>query len=350
MQSAQFRRERGPVESGNETPCAAIAGKNVYQEFVSKMPPSKKSESNPVFIPFSITPDAEDYLRNRLSEMPPNSHPVLMMTMRQTDGLKPPRWHYEGQSFVMVYFDDAEKLEVTELELFGRPIAIESNTMKQLSGRTLDLRRVASNRGLMNDSRFVLVVDSAPSPSSPRFETSVSPEQAKRVLSIAAFTFLGGFTGIGVTWIVSAMVLNIMKIPFERLLPMAIPLFITGWIVGAIASFLFFRSAIKTSGGTEFAQEQRQSKYVRRLDAEMNWWIFLGIPVPLTGILIFFIEPFAHSVGDKTGFAVGAIMVMFALSMYFCDRLPQRLVVCFGILGWVLSFALGYWFFKTHGP
>src|SRR5580658_2969314 len=108
-------------------------------------------ESNLASIPFSIAPDAEDYLRNRLNEMPSEAHPVLMMTMSQTDGLNPPRWCYEGQSFIIAHFDTSEKpdVEYTESELFGRRVAIESSALKQLSGRSLGLRRVASNRGLM---------------------------------------------------------------------------------------------------------------------------------------------------------------------------------------------------------
>jgi hypothetical protein len=52
----------------------------------------------------------------------------------------------------------------------------------------------------------------------------------------------------------------------------------------------------------------------------------------------------------KSGIAVGVIVVMFAATMFFCDRLPQRLVFRLGILGWVLTFAMGFWYFKTHGP
>jgi hypothetical protein len=139
-------------------------------------------EPNPTSIPFSITPDAEDYLRNRLNEMPPQAHTVMMMTMSQTDGLNPPRWRYEGQSFIIAYFDTDEKMDVeyTESELLGRRVAIESNALKQLSGRTLCLRRVASSRGLMKVKRYVLVADSVPELPSPHLEAGVSPEQTKR--------------------------------------------------------------------------------------------------------------------------------------------------------------------------
>jgi hypothetical protein len=130
------------------------------------------------------------------------------------------------------------------------------------------------------------------------------------------------------------------------------PLFVLGWITGAIVSFNFFKSVFKTSGKTKFAQEQKERKYFGYggMGAQLNWWVFLGIPVPLTAILIFAIEPFARTTGEKSGIAIGAIVVMMAATMFICDRLSQRLVFRLGILGWVLTFALGFWYFKTHGP
>lgn len=313
-----------------------------------------KTESHPVSVPFSITPDAEDYLRDRLNGMPSKAHPVLMMTMYQSDGLNPPRWCYEGRSFILGYFDSTEKAEVdyTESELLGRRVAVESSALKQLSGRTLKLCRVASSRGLMNISRYVLVADSNPEEPDPRFEMHATPEQTKRVLSIVTLTILGGFTGMGVIWIVSAKVVSILKIPFEQFLPLTFPLFAAGWIIGAIISFVFFRSVFKTTGRTKFAQEKQQIKYLgySGLGVQMNWWIFLGIPILLTGILVFVFWPFARTAGEKSGLVFGAIMVIFTASMYFCDRLPRRLVLRLGVLGWALAFALGYWYFKTHGP
>ena len=78
----------------------------------------------------------------------------------------------------------------------------------------------------------------------------------KHLCSIAAMTILGGFTGMGVIWIVSGIAISMLKIPSKKLLPLTFPLFVIGWIVGAIISFVFFRSLLKTSGRTKFSQEQ----------------------------------------------------------------------------------------------
>ena len=195
-------------------------------------------------IPFSITPDAEDYLRNRLGETPREAQPMLIMTTSQSDGLNPARWSYEGQSFIIDYFDTTEKqkTEYTESELFGRRVAIESSALKQLAGHTLSLRRVDARYGLMKNTRYVLVVDSAPELPASIFEESGSSEKTKSNFSVAALTILGGFTGIGVIWIMAAIAVNTFRIPDSKFLPLTFPLFVFGWIAGAIISFFFFRS------------------------------------------------------------------------------------------------------------
>jgi hypothetical protein len=305
-------------------------------------------------IPFSITPDAEDYLRNRLKEMPPAAQCVLMMTMSQNDGQKPPRWLYEGQSFILACFDSAEspKAEYIESELFNRRVAIESDAMKQLTGHTLSLHRVDARYGFMNVPRYVLVADSVPEPSVSTFAADGSSENIKSNLSGAALTILGGFTGIGVIWIVAAIIVNTLKIPDDKFLPLTFPLFVVGWIVGAIVSFFFFRSLFKTDGRTKFTQEQKQRKYLGYggVDADLSWWIFLGIPIPLIIVLVFVLEQFARTVGQKTAVVFVAIMIISVPVMYFCDRIPRRIILRLGLLGWVLTIVGGYLFFKIHGP
>ena len=310
---------------------------------------SMKSKSPPASIPFSITPEAEDYLRDRLKSLPSGAHAVLLMTMCQTDGLNPPRWTYEGQSFIFTFYLDSDEktdLDSTEHELFGHQVAIESNALKQLSGRTLDLRSVAASRGLVNVSRYVLTTDS----NSGQIEANAN--KSKITPSTIALTILGGFTGMGVAWLSSSMVVILFKISFEKILPLTFPVFAAGWIAGAIISFFFFKSVFKTNGRTRFAQQRVQQKYFGYTGpgADLDLWIFLGLPIPAAGILIFALEPFARTVGGKSAIIGVAIVLVFGVSMYFGDRLRRRWIRPLGFLGWALTFALGYWYFKTYGP
>src|SRR5579863_6279775 len=100
-------------------------------------------------VPFAISPDAADFLRDRLDEFPAGTQPVLMRATSQNDGLNPPRWSYNGESFVIGYFDSGEKPKekCIESELFGRRVAIDPEALKHLSGRTLGLRRVDADYG-----------------------------------------------------------------------------------------------------------------------------------------------------------------------------------------------------------
>jgi len=302
--------------------------------------------------PFSITPDAADYVLNRLKILPPGEEPVIIMETGLGEALdkrgEKIRWWYEGENFIIGYFDPAEKPPTEQIELLGCTMSITPEALKQLSGRTMALRRVEPRYGFMNIPRCVLVADSILESKASISETG---DRTKRTVSIAALIVLGGFSGMGVVWIVAGLAVVILKIPESKFLPLTFPLFIAGWIIGATISFIFFRSLFKGDGKTQFAQDQREKKYLGYggLGARLDWWIFMGIPIPLIAILVLALEPLAHTIGQKSGVAVGVIMVVFAGSLYFCDRLPRKLLFRLGVLGWVLTALFAYWLFR-FGP
>jgi hypothetical protein len=306
--------------------------------------------------PFSVTPDAEDYLRSRLNVMPPEADPVIVMATKLGDALdscgeKIRSW-YEGENFDVCYFDPAEQPQTEQIELLGRSTSITPEALKHLTGHTLALRRVKSAYGLFSAPHYVLVADSAPESSVSTLGKKDSYDKTQRNLSIVALTVLGGFSGMGVVWIASATIANILKIPDDKFLPLTLPLFVAGWIIGAAASFFFFQYVYKAKGKTKFAQEQMERKYVGYggLGAEMNWWIFVGIPTPLIITLTLVLEQFARTIGQKTAVVFVAIMIVGVPVMYFSDRIPRRTVIRLGLLGWILTIIGGYWYFKTHGP
>jgi hypothetical protein len=311
-----------------------------------------KTGPNPAPIPFSITPDAKAYLLGLLKGFSPKNRLVLLLATSQSDGLNPPRWSYDGESFVIGDFDISEKpeTECIESELLGRRVMIASDALKRLSGQLLGLREVVSSRGIFGIKNLILVAEPDPNPANLR--SVAAREELWRRLYIGAMTVLGGFTGMGVIWIASSLVAVMLNISYERLLTHVMPVLIVGWVAGAIISFCVFKSLLKTKGRTKMAQRQIQRKYFGSggLDADVAWWTFLGIPVPLTAGLILAIEPYARTNEQKSGFAVAALVLVFGVAMFIGDRLPRRLVLRLGILGWVLTLVLGFWFFKTHGP
>ena len=303
-----------------------------------------------------MTPDAEDYIRSRLNVMPREAEPVIIMATKLGDALdgrgeKIRSW-FEGENFDVCYFDPAERPQTEQIELLGRNISITPEALKHLTGQTLTLRRVKPAYGLFSAPRYALVADSAPESSVSALGTENPDDKTQRNLSIVAMTVLGGFSGMGVFWIASATIANILKIPDDKFLPLTLPLFIAGWIIGAAASFFFFRYIYKAKGKTKFAREQMERKYVGYggLGAEMNWLIFVGIPTPLIIALALLLEGFARTIGQKTAVVFVAIMIVGVPVMYFCDRIPRRMIIQLGLLGWALTILGGYWYFKTHGP
>lgn len=306
--------------------------------------------------PFSVTPDAGDYIRNRLKVTPRAAVPTIVMATNlgealDTRGKKIRSW-YEGENFIVGFFDPAEQPHAEQIELLGRSISITPEALKHLTGQTLTLRRVKSAYGLFSAPHYVLVADCMPESSASALGMEDSNRKTQRNLSIIALAVLGGFSGMGVVWIAFATIANILKIPDDKFLPLTPPLLIAGWISGAVASFFFFRHVYEAKGKTKFAREQIERKYAGYggLSAEIDWWIFWGIPTPLTIALASFLEGFARTIGQKTAVVFVAIMMVGVPAMYFCDRIPRRMVIRFGLLGWVLTIIGGYWYFKTHGP
>jgi hypothetical protein len=300
-----------------------------------------------------MTPDAEDFLRSRISEMPPGMQPVLLMTTEQSDGLNPPRWSYKDESFVIGYFDpnDKPEREYTKVHLFGHTVVIESNALKNLSGRVLGLRRVDAKYGIMRDTRYVLKADSVPA-SPTDISSTAKSGKIRRGFLVVALTILGGFTGMGIFWIIYGIIAAILRIPEEKLFQTKVIflLFPPGWILGAIVSFFFFRSVFKADGETQFKQEQIQRKYFGSRGSDTDWWVFLGVPVPLTLPLIFFIDRFVYENWEISAVAIVSIIAIFGPCLYFCDKVPRRLIMRLGILGWMVTFIEGYLFLKIHGP
>ena len=115
-----------------------------------------------VSLPFSITSEAAEYLRNRLGLMPPEAEPALIMAERQGEPLdrrgEKIRWWYEGENFIIGYYDASEKPRMELIDLLGRRVSVEPEALKRLTGRTLSLRQVAVRFGwFWKQKRYVLV-------------------------------------------------------------------------------------------------------------------------------------------------------------------------------------------------
>jgi len=299
-----------------------------------------------------MTPDAVDFMRNHFVGLPPHVKPVVRRLMFQSDGLKRPRWFYEGESFVIGQINRNERDEsgYAEYQLLGRSVAVEPDALKHLSGRILGLRKVDSHTGLFNLPRYILVAGAAESAPG----QGTGNERITNYLSIAGLAVLGGFTGMGIAWIVYGIICAVLGFSQERLFTswLVWPVFITGWISGAIVSFFFFGSVFKSDGTSGYSRDQTRRNYGVRRDfrAHLDWWIFLGVPTPITALAVFALGRLALSNEQKAYTSVVALMVILGGTMYFCDKIPRRLLFWLGTFGWLLALGIGFSFLKLRGP
>ena len=63
-------------------------------------------------------------------------------------------------------------------------------------------------------------------------------------------------------------------------------------------------------------------------------------------------EAIVRAVGEGLapfiGLGIAAIVWILFLMLY--DRIPKRLLFAFGIIGWILTLSLGYWYLNYGSP
>jgi hypothetical protein len=55
---------------------------------------------------------------------------------------------------------------------------------------------------------------------------------------------------------------------------------------------------------------------------------------------------FGEHVAPYVGLGVAGIIAIAALTLY--DHIPQHFIIPIGVVGWIVTLALGYWFLNIH--
>jgi len=82
-----------------------------------------------------------------------------------------------------------------------------------------------------------------------------------------------------------------------------------------------------------------------------RWMIFWGAPCFVIAIIVCKAPLLEYIVGSKAAVYVfwGIAMLLAIINYILIDWIPQKLVIPIGIVGWILTASLLYWFF-VFGP
>jgi hypothetical protein len=166
-----------------------------------------------------------------------------------------------------------------------------------------------------------------------------------RVLSIVGFSILSGLFGLGLTWLVVGIYAKFAIKTLDAQLDFAaknMPILVVGGVVGFIAGIIVSLRVAKLDPRTKKIIEK---KYI---GAGGQLYVYFGVPMFVFVLLVFcFGERFLNKVGTATGayLGIGIFLVVLTTSLVLYDHIPKKLIVPFGILGWLLILLSVIWFF-----
>jgi len=101
-------------------------------------------------LPFTMTPEAADYVRSRLRDREEGRKPCLVRGLGYADGLSDDVY-FEGEHFQIIYEKLADPAE--QVELLGERVVIAGDTLKRLANRMLVLHTIPRPSG----AKYVLL-------------------------------------------------------------------------------------------------------------------------------------------------------------------------------------------------
>ena len=169
---------------------------------------------------------------------------------------------------------------------------------------------------------------------------------SRRILYCLAIIVFGTLAGTGAASIMTATYADFMsKTQAYSLLANSIPKLVAGGTVGFIAGLVIALFLLRAPASTLVAWEE---KFIGRRGAMR---IYGGLPVFVLALLFPAFEPLAHTLGNTAApyVALATILVVAGISLFLYDRIPPRLTIPLGLVGWVLTFTLACWYF-WFGP
>jgi hypothetical protein len=155
-----------------------------------------------------------------------------------------------------------------------------------------------------------------------------------RILAIAGFSILSGLFGMGLTWLVVAFLF--IRNNDERLTKV-MPALLTGGFIGLVIGSII---SVRVAMADPETGKAVENKYFRGSDKVR---IYFGAPICITTMLaLFFGDKLLTKFGTATGayMGLGIFMAILAISLFLYDRLPKKVIIPTGIVGWLITVLL----------
>lgn len=183
---------------------------------------------------------------------------------------------------------------------------------------------------------------------SKKHQSIKQPITGSQILSIGGFAILAGLSGFGATWLVVGFLAKVIFKTVDKQLDFAakcMPLLIAGGVVGFIMGLIASMKAANSDPKTKADVENKYVGQTGRLK------IYLGAPVFVIAIFVApFFEKLLSTFGSATGAYVGLgiALVIIAASLYLYAYIHDKFVIPIGIIGWMLTLAMIFWFAVLH--
>lgn len=186
------------------------------------------------------------------------------------------------------------------------------------------------------------IIDS--SSTSKKHQTAKQPITVSRIFSVGGFAILAGLSGFGATWLVVGILAKVIFKTIDSQLDFAaksMPILIAGGIVGFIIGLV---ASLKVAMADPKTEAEVETKYIGQTG---RMKIYMGAPVFIIAVFVApFFEKLLRMFGTATGayMELGIALVIIAASLYLYDRIPEKIILPIGIIGWMLTLAMIFWF------
>lgn len=159
---------------------------------------------------------------------------------------------------------------------------------------------------------------------------------------------------MGVTWLVAATCLAILRHNQNLFLSGLMPVLFTGGALGFMIGLVLSLRITGVSPKIRHPVEQRYPTENNRVQAYDRVQIYFGAPLLVIIVSLSFLQYWTQLLDNQLGaYAfIGLFMLIVTVSLLLYHHIPPRFILPIGIIGWLLTLvlALGFLFYTLRSP